>query len=165
MSLPAWTDQSPEEARLLNPAFVGTLLWACATGHAEEGRGLPYPLAFVAMPIVLHRATRTVLPRDTRTSMPAWLITHPRALVGFSARAKALIPATKRGLIMATCDDLVSVVDDGIRAAPRPQLMTSFERGTTDEVRECLKRARFIGRWFAQAGTVTTVMSMWGIAP
>lgn len=165
MSLPAWTDQPLEEARLLNPAFVGTLLWACATGHAEEGRCLPYPLAFVAMPIVLHRATRTLLPRDTRTSMPAWLVTHPRALVGFSARAKALIPATKRGLIMAASNDLLAMVDNGICAVPRPQPMTSFERGTTDEVRECLKRARFVGRWLAQAGPVATVMSLWGVAP
>lgn len=35
----------------------------------------------------------------------------------------------------------------------------------TDEVRECIDRAGFIGRWFAVAGTVATIYSAWGIRP
>lgn len=166
MSLATWADQPLEEARLLNPAFLGALLWACAAGHAEEGNeGLPYPLAFVALPIVLHRATRAALPRDTRTSLPAWLVAHPRALVGFAERAGALVPATKGALLFAAGNGLFAVTDEGIRAAPRPRSMTSFERGATEEVRECLKKARLVGRWFARAGSAATVMTLWGVAP
>ena len=165
MSLATWADQPLEEARLLNPAFLGALLWACASGHAQEKGRLPYPLAFLALPIVLHRATRTVLPRGIRTSLPAWLGAHPRVLVGFQERAGALVPATKSALLFATSNGLISVVDEGVRAAPRPRAMASFERETTDEVRECLKKARFVGRWFAQAGSATTVMALWGVTP
>ena len=71
MSLPEWGDQPREEARLLNPAFIAALLWACADGHgAETGTGLPYPLP--ALP-------RSMLQQRPLTSFPApfplWLNT------------------------------------------------------------------------------------------
>lgn len=166
MSLPDWGDQPREEARLLNPAFIAALLWASADGHgAEVGTGLPYPLSFIALPVVLHRPTRTTLPSTKRTSLAAWLSANPRALVGFSHRASALVTTVKGGLLFGCREGLFSMDDERIQAGPRPKSMASFERETTDEVKDCLKRARFVGRWFAGAGQSGTVMALWGVAP
>ena len=166
MSLLAWSDQPMEEARLLNPAFLATLLWSCADGHrAESGRDLPYSLSFIALPTVLHRPTRTLLPSSKRTSLAAWLGAHPRALVGFAQRATALVPLVKSGLLFGCREGLLNVDHEGIQSRQRPRPMASFERQTTDEVKDCLKRARFVGRWFAGAGQSETIMALWGVAP
>lgn len=45
---------------------------------------------------------------------------------------------------------------------------TPTERRTglfTAEVRDCVDRAGFIGRWFAAGGTTATIYSAWGVAP
>ena len=166
MSLAAWAEQPAEEARLLNPAFLGALAWACAGGHAkEDDEGFPYPLVFVALPVVLHRPTRAALPRDTRTSLAAWLVGHPRALVGFAERAAALVPTVKSALLFASGNGLLTMTNERVRAGQRPRVMTSFDRQATDEVRDCLKRGRFVGQWFAKAGPAERVMVLWGVAP
>jgi hypothetical protein len=166
MSLAAWAEQPAEEARLLNPAFVGALAWACADGHAkEDDEGFPYPLVFVALPVVLHQPTRAALPRDTRTSLAAWLVGHPRALVGFAERAAALVPTVKSALLLAFGNGLLTMAGGRVHAGRRPRPMTSFEGQATDEVRACLKRGRFVGQWFARAGSPATVMALWGVAP
>lgn len=166
MSLPHWSDRSREEARLLNPAFIATLLWACADGHGgESGTGLPYTLSFIALPVVLHRPTRITLPSTKRTSLAAWLGAHPRALVGFSDRASALVPTVKGGLLFGCREGLLAMEHERVHAGPRPRSIASFKRETTDEVNDCLKRARFVGRWFAGAGQSRTVMALWGVSP
>jgi hypothetical protein len=166
MSLQAWAEQPMEEARLLNPAFLSARAWSCADGYAEEDdAGLPYPLVFVALPVVLHRPTRNALPRSTRTSLAAWLGEHPRALVGFAERAASLVPTVKSALLFASGHGLLIMAGERVRAGPRPRPMTLFQRQATDEVRDCLKRGRFVGQWFAKAGPAGTVMALWGVAP
>lgn len=62
MNITPWIERSPEQARLFNPAFVGVTILSCARGFAtSQENGLPYALTFLAVPIVLHRATREVL--------------------------------------------------------------------------------------------------------
>ncbi|MGK2954622.1 MAG: three component ABC system middle component [Solirubrobacterales bacterium] len=143
MSLPDWDDRPREEARLLNPAFVAALLWACADGHgAEAGTGLPYPLSFIALPVLLHRPTRITLPSSKRTSLAAWLGAHPRALVGFSGRASALVTIVKGGLLFGCREGLIAMDHERVHAGPRPRSVASFERETTDEVKVSSDTAR-----------------------
>jgi hypothetical protein len=43
--------------------------------------------------------------------------------------------------------------------------MARFEREASDEVKACIKRAAFLGKWFALSGDYTTVMALWGVTP
>lgn len=54
---PLWRRQPQEQVRLLNPAFLGALIYSASKGYEEEsdGSGLPYALAFVALPAVLQK--------------------------------------------------------------------------------------------------------------
>jgi hypothetical protein len=36
---------------------------------------------------------------------------------------------------------------------------------TDTESNECARKAEFVGRWFAQAGEVSTIFHMWGVRP
>jgi hypothetical protein len=162
----SWSDQSPEEARLFNPGFVGLLVWSTATGYTEAaGEGLPFELAFIAMPVSLHRPTRQALPRTPRTSLAAWLEENTSFRVAFADRAKGLAPFVREGILFASTHNLVAFGEDGkLRSSP-PRNLALYLREATEEVRDCVKRAEFVGRWFGAAGMPVTVMALWGVAP
>ena len=166
MSATPWVERPPEQARLLNPAFIGATVWSCARGYSSTNdEDLPYALAFVAVPIVLHKTTREGLPRSTRTSMASWLAENARAHVGFADRAGALVPLVKEAVLFASTGALLTVNDGCLIAGHRPRSMARFEREAMNEVKACIKKAEFVGKWFAGSGDYATVMALWGVAP
>jgi hypothetical protein len=166
MSPLPWSERPVEEARLLNPPFLALLIWSCARGYEDKsGRGVPFPLLFVAMPAALHKETRGRLPRAVSAQLPAWLAEHPHLLVRFAERAAALVPLVREGILFGANGGLLDVSPEGIAAAPRPRTMAAFMRDATAEVRECVKKAELVGKWFARSGDYSTVMALWGVAP
>lgn len=163
----SWNQRSREEARLFNPSFLGTLVWATAVGYkATASSSLPVALAYVSLPISLHKPTREGLPRSIRTSLATWLLENSYFRVGFAGRARALAPYVREGLLFGSTHGLVSLAPDmGLLAAPRPTALPAYLRQATDEVRQCLKRSEFVGKWFGTAGTAETVMALWGVTP
>jgi hypothetical protein len=166
VSAALWAERPLEQARLLNPAFVGALVWSCARGYASAtNESQPYALSFLMAPVVLHKSTRESLPTTTRTSLAAWLGENPRILVGFAERATALVPSVKEALLFASRGGLIQVEAARMIAADRPRAMASFEREASGEVKASIKKAEFVGRWFANSGDYTTIMALWGVAP
>lgn len=166
MTIVPWSDRPIEQARLLNPAFLAALTWSCAEGYYSiNQQGIPYPLSFVAMPVVLHKPTRAILPRSVRTSLAAWLGENTRVHVHFIERATSLVPIVKEGVLFGVNGQLLSLTSSQIMAAPRPRSMARFLRESSDEVRDCMEKAKFVGRWFASSGNYTTVMALWGVIP
>ncbi len=66
-----WSDRVVKEANLLNLAF-GAVLLAETVAHYDNKahQGLPFALAFLVLPIILHEKTRRSLPI---TTLPALL--------------------------------------------------------------------------------------------
>jgi hypothetical protein len=58
---------------------------------------------------------------------------------------------------------MLNVSATRIVAAPRSRSMARFLRESSNEVKDCMKKAKFVGRWFASSGDYTTVMALWGI--
>lgn len=164
----AWRQQPVEQVRLLNPAFLGTLLYCVAKGYEEQSDGdsLPYALAFVAMPAVLQKVTRDQIPRAISTSLAAWLSVHPSVLVGFSSRAKAIAPLVRHSIAASCAGGLICL--NGHRIGPTANVRQLNKYGRTagtPEVVDCIKKAHFVGRWFAASGDYVTVMALWGVCP
>lgn len=166
MNNSTWVERPREEARLLNPAFIGATIWSCASGYASiQDRALPYALAFVAVPVVLHKETRESLPKSINTSLASWLSRNTRAHVGFVDRSRALVPMINEAIIYSTNGSMLTLVDTHLIASDRPRSISRFQREATDEVQDCIKKAEFVGKWFSRAGDYTTVMALWGVAP
>ncbi|MEA5463789.1 three component ABC system middle component [Leptothoe sp. PORK10 BA2] len=166
MTISSWSDRPIEQARLLNPAFLAALIWSCAEGYGSiDEQGIPYPLTFVAMPIVLHKSTRESLPRAIRTSLAAWLGENPQVHVRFAERATALVPLIKEGVLFGANGQMLNISSSQIVAEPRPRSMSRFLRESSDEVQHCMKKAKFVGKWFASSGDYTTVMTLFGVMP
>ncbi|WP_428992232.1 three component ABC system middle component [Pseudoxanthomonas suwonensis] len=164
-----WRDQATEQARILNPAFVGALVAEAARGYETESPGahpLPYALAFVAVPVVLHKPTRDTLPERTSTTLAAWIADHPAAQVGFPERARALAPLVKDAILFASRGGLLRIDGTGFSALINRRLVEAYGRScSSPEVGACLRKAQFLGRWLALAGEPNTVMALWGVRP
>ena len=162
-----WTARPKEEAYLLNPAFCCTTLAASICGYASvREEGVPFPIAFMFLPIVLHKPTRDRLPPNTRTSMAAWLQENPDARVLFYERLVSLKPHTKEALQFGMLEDWIVPRNGGLLETTLSDSdVNRTIRRLTAEARECVLRARFLGKWFASAGATHTVMAFWGVRP
>jgi ABC-3C biological conflict system middle component len=157
-----WAQRPVEHRTLLNPAFLAVIVAEAASGHhTESGRPLPFALAFLAVPLVLHEPTREALP-TIATSMYAWLDRQPEARVYIPPLARQFVPHTREavrfgarhgGLEFAAGGAVTAVA----LATPRPNTQTT-------ELRRCRDRARFTGRWLARAGDPGTVLASWGLS-
>lgn len=163
-----WSSRAIEEANLFNPAFCATLLAVTAGEYRKKtGRPLPFALAFLVLPIVLHQATRVALPNTTITSLLSWIQDNRECLVSFGLRVTNLRAITREAILFGIAHRSLAVDVNG-DLSPGDKRKSPTERRTelfTEEVRECVDRAGFIGRWFAAAGTTATIYSAWGVAP
>jgi hypothetical protein len=163
-----WSNRVVEEANLFNPAFCGVLIAQMSDDYAKKAHHpMPFPLAFLSLPIVLHRATRQALPGSTVTSLLPWIQDHPEQLVDFATRVQRLRDVTREAVLFAAQHEFLAV-DAGGGLSSGAKRKTATERRTglfTAEARECVDRAGFLGRWFAAAGTTQTIFAAWGIAP
>ena len=65
-----WISRVVEEANLFNPAFCATLMAKTVDEYQKKAQHhFPFSLAFLVLPVVLHRATRESLPGSTITSL------------------------------------------------------------------------------------------------
>jgi hypothetical protein len=163
-----WQTRVVEEANLFNPAFCATVLEKAADDFRRKANGpLPFALAFLILPIVLHHGTRSALPGSTVTSLLPWIEDNGEQLVGFAQRVQRLRPITREALLFGLQHQTSMLTAEG-DVAVGPKHLSPTERRTglfTDEARECVERAGFLGRWLSAAGTTATVYAAWGVAP
>jgi hypothetical protein len=157
----AWSTRSHEERALLNPAYGGQLLLAAAGEYGDAG--LPFPLSFLVLPLVLHKKTREALPTTIRTSVPMWLQRNPDVKVGFDERVAKTVPITREAIAFLMRHQKVEVLPGGMLRVRDP-LKASKDPGS-DEIKQSLLKARFFGRWIQRAGTPATVFALFGIRP
>lgn len=162
-----WHERSREEQTLLNPAFCSLLLWCAARGYASINlRGLSFEEAFLVLPMVLHRTTGEALPRDTRTSLAVWINNNPLAQGKIATRAKLLVEYTKEGMFFGGTHGLISIDEGKLRANEDLRLTLNRSlQGASDEVRLCTRKAEFVGKWFGQTGSGSTVFALIGVRP
>lgn len=162
----AWEDRPIEIANLLNPAFCGAILQRTIRAYnQEEGAGFPYALAFLVLPIVVHAETRLSISTRQRPILLAWLHLHPEAKIAFAERVQSLLPVTNETLTFllqvmgATLDEQGSLF---AKAVEGKQIKTIYE---DEKVKDYFDKASYVGRWFARAGTVSTIFAAWGVRP
>jgi hypothetical protein len=159
-----WLNRPSEIANLLNPAFCGYLVSTSVKSYQEEAhRPMPLALCALVLPLVLHKATRESLPKDVRTSLLVWLERHQDALVEFPARVERVLPFTRESILFSATHGTLQQIGDGFGI--RHDSSLEQPGGQTEEVKHCIGRARFVGKWFAQSGDTATVYHSFGIRP
>jgi ABC-3C biological conflict system middle component len=166
-SVTSWELRPREEANLLNPVFMALLMTRAAVGHRETfGRGLPWPLIYLALPAVLHQETRDALPRNVRADMGGWARAHPLLTEGLAERARALRPLITEALLFGLAHGVIKR-DDALLEPGRIRRRSPVLpwREPSEDFRACISGAAFMGRWCAVSGTPATIFALWGLRP
>jgi ABC-three component (ABC-3C) system Middle Component 3 len=158
-----WAERSPESAALLNPALLAVVCAAAASQYEREsGEAMPWPLAFLVAPLVLHRGTRDVLPRSIRSHLSTWITSNPVIRAGFPQRAQSLTGLVREGLRFGMAYGALSVTaEGGIRGILSPSARPIEDGDAADIVRS----AGFVGKWFTKADQPATLFALLGVAP
>jgi uncharacterized ubiquitin-like protein YukD len=157
-----WNQRPIEVANLFNPAFCSLLLKHTVDSYQRaSNQGLDLSLTFIILPIVLHKPTRQALPGIT-TKLNVWMQRHHEVRIGFSERMSNMVPLIKEALIFSMHHELIRIDQAGHLIVGDAKLK-KYEVSATSEAALCVKKADFIGRWFADAGNAATILTMWGV--
>jgi hypothetical protein len=123
---------------------------------------MDYSMAFVVLPVVLHKATREMLPSIITTKMHVWAQRHHEVRIGFASRMQNMVPVTKEAVLFGVQHEALRFNEEGalvVGAGP----LADYGIEPESEAAKCLKKAAFVGRWFADAGTTATFLAAWGV--
>lgn len=161
-----WLSRSKEAANLFNPAFCCAVLSATVCNYSQQDNlGMPFPLAFIVLPVILHKQTRNALPYNTRTSLAAWLEEKPYARIQFYERAISLKPFVREAILYGVTSDWLAIESGRLKTKLTDSKFKNFLQLMDGEARECVLRARLVGKWFAVAGSAETILSLWEVNP
>ncbi|WP_427901723.1 three component ABC system middle component [Marinobacter bryozoorum] len=160
-----------EQRNLLNPAFCAVVVWHIARGYCTESKttndpqALPLELVFVGASFVLRGQTRSQLPLTTRTSLATWIADHPMDRSAIAKGVLILRQYIREAILLGAQYGLISFTGSGVVAAnASKKAISNYLRTTSsDEVRECARRAEFVGRWLYKGGAPSTVLAMLGV--
>jgi hypothetical protein len=160
----AWRFRSRVQAAMLNPALLAAVAAAAASEYERaDGEAMPWPLAYLVAPLVLHRGTRDALPRTTRTHLGNWVSQNPVLHAGLPARAQSLADPVREGLRFGLAHGVLQVDDQGRLtgdlAAPEKKV------AAPGEVDQILAKAGLVGKWFAKIDQPATAFAVLGVAP
>ena len=159
-----WSRRPAEVRSLLNPAFCSLLLRRAAQGYSSKGNGgLPIALAFLILPVVLHKRTREAMPGTARSRMHVWMRENPSIRLGFADRATALVPFAREALLFGLTHSSLRLASGGALEAGR--VGDAFRSPAGREVRACMDAAFLFGKLLAAAGDAGTILSAWGVRP
>lgn len=164
-ALSAWVSRPPEVANLLNPAFTSLLIRSAVRSYSKKDNpGLPLSLAYLILPIVLHRTTRESLPATTRTRLHTWLQANQSIAIGFADRAQRMVPYTREALLFGAQHGIIALNARAcLQALPVQLKPAAFSKES--EPNACMQKAELVGRLFARAGDQITILAMWGVRP
>lgn len=166
MSAAANVGITDEEAALLNPAFVAALLHRAVSGYQREtDAGMPYVLLFLVAPTVLVKTTRDVLPERRDKPLAAWIQENPEVRLQFAETATACVPVVRRGLLFGVSKGVLKLIGDRVEAKPLKWGAAAAMARNTGDFQGVMNHANFVGRWYAHAGSLQTIMTLWGVRP
>lgn len=158
-------DQRPIEIRnLFNPAFCGLILFRAIQGYEEvDGRGMPFSLSLLVLPLCLHKDSREIIAGSPRSYLLKTTEKNPQMQVDFADRVTAMLPYAFEGLGLLMERGCILVSDDG-----RIQTICDKVRKSvtgTDETKSCQRVARIVGKEFARIADRVTIYTTFGIRP
>ncbi len=171
---------------MLNPALLAALTANAALQYRRvSDKPMPWPLAFLVAPLVLHRQTREALPKDIRTHMATWVARHPTLYAGFAPRAVQLRDGVLEGVRFGLRYGALSLDTDGgmdghlaggvvdvagkmkkataAKNAGEVRVIAVMSEGT--DLGQLVQKAGLVGRWMTKLESPATAFVLLGVAP
>ena len=161
-----WSERPVEEASNFNPAFCGELL--CRTvGEYYKARRAPLnvAVAFVVLPLTLHKQTRDHLPGRANTAFAGWIADHNTLLAELPLRIERLRPVVREALLFTIRHSRLALRDGGLVPGGKPLSLSAKSDVSTDDTDEARSASHMLGRWFAAQGSQPALLQGFGVLP
>lgn len=158
-----WEKRPREITTLLNPAFCGEIILECIAVYNRVLGSFPFPLLFLILPIILHQKTRDTMPSKSK-QMHMWIQIHKEILIGFSDRARNLVPITIESLAFLLHVNALKVDKNGNIESNTKWIRRKISERDL-EITDCLSKSRYLAKMFSSSGTLATIFTMWRIRP
>ncbi|MEO8737426.1 MAG: three component ABC system middle component [Edaphobacter sp.] len=159
-----WNQRPFEIRNLFNPAFCGLVLFRALHGYEEEdGRGMPFSLSLLVLPLCLQKDSREMVANSPRSYLLKTTEQNPQLLVGFADRVTHMRLYTFEGFGMLLERGCVAIADGGRIQTVRGKVRKTING--TDETVSCQRVARIVGREFARIADRVTIYTTFGIRP
>lgn len=159
-----WSERPFETKSLFNPAFCSLLLLRAIEGYQHEGKGgLPFSLAFLVLPLCLHKDSRVRLAANKKTYLLKLIAENPSLLIGFDKRCQYLRAYMFEGLGFAMQLNAFKVTEKGELALLDRGVRKKIS-GTIESI-ECQQVAKYLGKSFASIGDKATIYTSLGVRP
>ena len=158
-----WRERDPQLAALFNPAFAGCILYSSVSRFQKsDRRGIPFPLLFLILPIVLSQTLRESLPSTTRTPFHLWISRAPQVRIGLAERVSNLAPITREALLFLLQRGKLHLEKARITRSTAIRGLSGFADDRS-EIAELLDGARILGGMLARASDAENVFITLGI--
>lgn len=159
-----WNKRPFEYRRFYNPAFCAVLLMRAIKEYKNvSGKGMPFSLSFLILPLCLHEDSLNILNSIKKSSFLKVLSENPELLVGFADRVAYLLPYTLEGLGYAFQSESFIINKDGSLQIKNGGVKTDISGSI--EVKACQGTAIYLGRAFARIGSTVTIFTSMGVRP
>ena len=161
----AWDERIPEIANLLNPPFCSLIIYTAILEYQVKAKcGMPFPLIYLILPIILHKNTRDKI--GSETNMIIWLQNNPELLVGFADRSRNLVCFTNEAIEFLLFQNICVLCGGNISISKK---ISKFKISTyiysDQEIEDCIQKGKRIGRWFYYVRAVESIYAAWGVKP
>lgn len=159
-----WQERPSDVANLLNPAYCAILLNQVCKGYQNEtSKGIPFALAFLALPMLLHTPTLNYLPKSSRTKLYIWLEQRQELLLEYPKRAKSLVPYVKEAISFGLAHKIIQF-DQEVRLTGLPiKMPRGWDKASFPAI--VAAQGVLVGKMFGQVSDVTSLFSMFGVRP
>jgi hypothetical protein len=162
----AWQQRPPEEAHIFNPAFCGELISrTVGEFHKACKRPLNLAVAFLILPLILHKPTRDQLPGRANVAFAGWIADKNPLLAELPGRASRLRPISRESLLFALRHGLLAFEEGGLVPGPHAVKPGAKAPSSTADVDEARRGAGMLGRWFANQGRQSVILQGMGVTP
>jgi hypothetical protein len=159
----SWAERNHELAALFNPSFCGLILYTCVVHYQKQDvRGIPFPAAFLLLPIILSSSLRDSLPQTARTPFHLWINREPYIKIGLARRASNLSQITREALLFLLRQKRVTVEKARIRKGKLIRGIPDFA-SRTPELGELLESARILGNMFGKVPDTDNIFLSLGV--
>lgn len=163
--LPNWENRPTIVANLLNPAFCGEVLRITMQSYEKQKKeAFPYPLAFIVLPILLHKNIRHSLPKTSTTKFYDWLEEDDSTRLYLPKKIKNLVPYTNESIRFLIYHNAIKF-DESTNLIVSKHRKKKIEYSNNSEITLIFNKSKMFGKWLTSIGDVKTIYSLIGIKP
>lgn len=150
-----------------NPAFCAYILSSFVAAYQSAARqSAPIASAYLSLPISLsNNLSNSFVGTNRKTGLNTWVERNPHATLGLADRVNTTLKITGEAITFACFGRILAMDANASLTLGKNHFRKSQTADFTDEsIRQAARNSEVLGYWFANAGSMRTVLDILGVS-